>query len=207
LWNRYRPLFDASNFIITLVTYLGILLTFGVVFPPLAVVMCVAMLSVAWQTKLEVGRYLSNARALNAPQLARTIESECEDGVSMKKLRRGMFLVVCFCCGFYALFLFDTLGNAVGQDQALWVLLVMALFPLVLYLVIRARREYHSGTARQLGCSINDDGTMGMHEGMVEMHSRAIDLELASPAPQSADGTSHAVDENGGETFNAILKT
>jgi hypothetical protein len=49
---RYRPIFDANNFITALITYLGILLTFGVVFPPLAVVMCAAMLSVAWQTKL-----------------------------------------------------------------------------------------------------------------------------------------------------------
>jgi Leucine-rich repeat (LRR) protein len=208
LWERYRPIFDANNFIIALITYLGILLTFGVVFPPLAVVMCATMLSVAGQTKLEVGRYLCNAREAGTLHLAEGIEKECRGAVSMEKLRRSLFMTICFCCGFYALFLFDTLGNDVGLHQALWVLYVMSLFPFVLYGAIRAHRYFYPDADAQLGYSVDDN--------LSEMRARAESegaQTLAVPmATLSANGQVVAAPPraDGGDkenvTFNAMLE-
>jgi hypothetical protein len=66
--------FDANNQISTLITYLGILLTFGVVFPPLAVVMCATIWSVDWQTRIVIGRFMHNAKEVGALHLLECIE-------------------------------------------------------------------------------------------------------------------------------------
>jgi hypothetical protein len=141
--------FNANLFIVALITYLGILLTFGVVFPPLAVVMCATMLSVAWQTKLSLGRFLHFAREQGAPQLVNAIESDCKGALSLELLIRSISLIMCFACCFYALFLFDTLGDAVGLRGAYWVLIVMPLFPLVLVAAVRVYRCWNA-TAGQV---------------------------------------------------------
>jgi uncharacterized membrane protein len=46
-------------------------------------------------------------------------------------------MIITISCLFYSLFLFDTLGDAVGLDGAYWVLIVMPLFPLVTYIGYR----------------------------------------------------------------------
>jgi Leucine-rich repeat (LRR) protein len=155
---RHRYLFDANIYIVTQITYLGILVTFGVVFPPLAVAMCVTMLSVAWQGKLLVGRFLFNARQDGAQYLVDLIEQECKGAVSMEKLRLSLFIIICYACSFYAMFLFDTLGNAVGVLRAFWLLILMPLLPVLLYVLARLRqcREAATGTKRGLGFSLDD---------------------------------------------------
>jgi hypothetical protein len=153
---RGVAVFDANNFVISLITYLGILLTFGVVFPPLAVVMCATMLSVAWQTKLSLGRFLHFAREQGAPQLAEALDRDCKGAVSLVLLRASIFLIMCFACCFYALFLFDTLGDAVGLHKAYWVLIVMPLFPIVLISALRGWRYFDVlRGGQQLGASVN----------------------------------------------------
>jgi hypothetical protein len=131
--NPLHPLFDANKFLTALITYLGILLTFGVVFPSLAVAMLVTMLSVAWQGRLEVGRFLCMAKEIDAAMFADVIEQECQGAVTTLQLRQSIFFVICFACCFYALFLFDTLGDAVGFQRAYWVLIVLPLLPLCIY--------------------------------------------------------------------------
>jgi Leucine-rich repeat (LRR) protein len=138
LWSHYNPLFDGNNQLITQITYLGILLIYGVVFPPLAVVMCATIISVAWQTKLSLGRFLRSAREVNMQQVS-VVEQECRGAISVIKLKRSMFTVVVVCCWFYTLFLFDTLGDAVSIGAAYWVLIVMPLMPVCLYALTYVR--------------------------------------------------------------------
>jgi hypothetical protein len=129
---RELRLFNAKTFVVSLITYLGILLTFGVVFPPLAMVMCATMLSVAWQNKLALGRFLHDATERSLPSLISALDRDCRAATSSQQLQRSLFLIICFACSFYALFLFDTLGDAVGPRNAYWVLIVFPLLPLVL---------------------------------------------------------------------------
>jgi hypothetical protein len=44
-------------------------------------------------------------------------------------------MLVTLSCWFYTLFLFDTLGDAVGFEGAYWVLIVMPLTPVALYVL------------------------------------------------------------------------
>ena len=86
----YQPLFDANQMLVTLLTYLGILLTFGVVFPPLAVVMLVAILSLILVDRLAMGRFLASVleqqRQLSAPgEVAASEVSPADSGSATDK--------------------------------------------------------------------------------------------------------------------------
>jgi hypothetical protein len=189
-----RPFFDANNLIVSLITYLGILLTFGVVFPPLAVAMCATILSVAWQMKLSAGRYIYNANLANTPSAIDALEYACRGAVSMEKLRRSIFAIICICCCFYSLFLFDTLGDDVGLHKSLWVLFVMPSFPFLIYCAIKVRSLCVKGEdERQLGFSVD--------EKIVEMKSLP---PLTLQRETSASATETEFESSEGMTYNAL---
>ena len=189
----FRPLFDANNYIISLITYLGIMLTFGVVFPPLAVVMCVTMLSVAWQAKLTVGRFLCMTRELHLYKFEEIIEQECRGAATVMKLRQSVALiVVCSCC-FYALFLFDTLGNAQGWSRAYWVLIVIPMLPLCLLLGYAVHRHRRGELFRDSTYSPSME-LMAMTQNMQNTASGAgSSSEMSEQVSQVQDGHHHAV--------------
>jgi hypothetical protein len=72
-------------------------------------------------------------------------------------LPRAMWMLVTASCWFYTLFLFDTLGDAVGFRGAYWVLIVMPLMPgvlyvstLLLYVVLHGNADVADGSVAQL---------------------------------------------------------
>jgi Leucine-rich repeat (LRR) protein len=148
IWKPVNPdqplpshLFNANVHFVNLITYLGILLTFGVVFPPVAVAMCATMLSVNWQVKLAVGRFLHDAKKAQAFPLIALVEQDCKGAVSLVKLRRSVFLTIIFACSFLGLFLVDTYGDAEGLSESVPILVVMWIFPVLISILawMRAR--------------------------------------------------------------------
>jgi Leucine-rich repeat (LRR) protein len=127
----YRPVFDAKKPIMSLLTYLALLLTFGALFPPLAVCCAVAMASVVLTARLQVGRYVSAAVAADRHDCLDEVESACAGVATPVRLRTALYLVLAVSCLFYTLFLFDTLGYEVGFAGAFWVLIVVPLLPVV----------------------------------------------------------------------------
>jgi Leucine-rich repeat (LRR) protein len=125
----YRPVFDVNKLVMSLLTYLALLLTFGALFPPLAVCCAVAMASVVLSARLEVGRYVSAAVAAGRQDCLDEVESACAGVTTPQQLRVPIYVVVTASCMFYALFLFDTLGYEVGFAGAFWVLIVVPLVP------------------------------------------------------------------------------
>jgi len=200
--NMFHPYFDANMFIISLLTYLGILLTFGVVFPPLALAMSFTMISVAWQAKLAVGRFLYQARELRAHKFVDIIELECKGAVTIRKISRSVFIIICFSCTFYALFLFDTLGDAVGLGNAYWVLIFMPLFPILIYAVIRYLREHQGLLAMESPVQKSTDTDQkGFKMSPLASLTAAFHSGKA-PAESGASSASKKVEEE--ETFNAL---
>jgi len=129
----YQPYFDANQLLLSLITYLGVLLTFGAVFPPLAVALLLTLYSVLYTTKAKLGRFLTSALDLNQTQYIHTVENECKSSGVDTIVKRSVWMLITASCWFYTLFLFDTLGDAVGFGGAYWVLIVVPLRPLVLY--------------------------------------------------------------------------
>jgi Leucine-rich repeat (LRR) protein len=165
--NLYAPFFDASQHVITLLTYLALLMTFGAVFPPLAVCFAVTAVCMAVFARLKVGRFLTSitsgsGQVANDPGASESdrdtttgappapglgeghvavLEQECEGVGSEKVLGRSVAMVVAFSCVFYTLFLFDTLGDAVGHSDAWWVVAVVPLLgPALLVCALLMRR-------------------------------------------------------------------
>jgi Sec-independent protein secretion pathway component TatC len=71
---REERVFNGVTAVSAMATYLGILLTFGVVFPPLAVIMCATMWSVHWQMRLMLSKYVHDAQMAGAPHLIERLE-------------------------------------------------------------------------------------------------------------------------------------
>jgi Leucine-rich repeat (LRR) protein len=189
-----RTYISAKTYIVSLTTYLGILLTFGVVFPPLAVAMCVTMLSVAWQTKLEVGRFLFSARAAGAAVLLSAIENNCRGAISVARLRNNLYIIVSGSSVFYALFLFDTLGDAVGLKGALWTLIVPPLIPVCLYVMssLHARFLVREG--------VDADAALVQANGMLQ-------LQDLGKLPETNKMDQKGEQEGTGVVFNAMIVT
>jgi hypothetical protein len=127
-----RPPFDANQLVITLWTYLALLLTFGALFPLLALCCAVAMASIVLLAVLSVGRYVAAADTAGRMDIVEQLADACAGVATPKQLRVALDMVLTVSCLFYTLFLFDTLGDAVGFDGAYWVLIFMPLLPMSL---------------------------------------------------------------------------
>jgi Leucine-rich repeat (LRR) protein len=132
-YDIFNPYFDANLLLVNVVTYFGVLLTFGLVFPPLAVALLLAIYVAVYTSKLEVGRFITNSIDQNLDRYLDIIESECFGVGSIPKLRQCVAMLLVFTCAFYTPFLFDTLGDAVGVDNAAWVVVFLPLFPTLIY--------------------------------------------------------------------------
>jgi Leucine-rich repeat (LRR) protein/membrane protein implicated in regulation of membrane protease activity len=130
---RWRMYFNANQIVLNQLTFVGILLTFGVVFPPLAVALACTVCFVILYSRIKVGQFLTKCVELNQLAYVDKINSECTRVVSLQMIRNSVWMLVAFACCFYTLFLFDTLGDAVGFGGAYWVLIVMPLLPVFLY--------------------------------------------------------------------------
>jgi Leucine-rich repeat (LRR) protein len=126
-----EPLFNGNQLVTSLMTYLALLLTFGALFPPLAVCCAVAMASVVLTARLEVGRYVAAAVVAGRQDCVDEIERVCVDVAPPQQLRVALDMVLTVSCLFYTLFLFDTLGDEVGFAGAFWVLIVVPVVPLL----------------------------------------------------------------------------
>jgi Leucine-rich repeat (LRR) protein len=133
-FNVYQPYFDANQLILSMITYCGILMTFGVMFPPVAVAVVATMVSVLYSAKLKTGCFICAALAANRLDLLRVLEEESKQAGFFAVVERALWMVITTSCLFCTLFLFDTLGDSVGFSGAYWLLIVMPLLPLGLYL-------------------------------------------------------------------------
>jgi hypothetical protein len=128
-----------------------------------------------------------------------------------------MFLITCVCCCFYALFLFDTLGDAQGAADSYWIFLVMALFPVVLYVLSRALQTLGGklGTAKCTGFDVDDNmfemATISpgpprqLEEGSSQVP--AVAVSVSQERDRSADSQVAGMSETesaAGETVNAL---
>jgi Leucine-rich repeat (LRR) protein len=153
--------FAASLQLVSLLNHLGLLLTFGVVFPPLAVFFAVTILASTAHARLKVGRFLSLAKQLGRADCVATIERECTEVGTDVELRRAVRMIVSVSCMFYGLFLFDTLADDVGFAGAYWVLLVMLFLPLGFMAVYQALLLWQGTGDRTHSDTMQHAGTQG----------------------------------------------
>jgi hypothetical protein len=139
---------QASRVLVSLATSLSVLLTFGVVFPPLGFALTFTVAATVLLTKLTIGRFLCGAEQRGELSVYLGIlEQQCEGAGSAGFLRATAWMLVTLSCLFYTLFLFDTLGNSVGFRGAYWVLIMVPLLPALLYAVVALAERRSSSRA------------------------------------------------------------
>lgn len=130
--SKLEPYFIANQLIVTVLTFYGIFLSFGIMFPPLGVAVLLTMYSIVYFAKYKVGRFLCNAYVLRFEVCFDVIEAESKAAVDGHLLNRSVLSLTALSCLFYTFFLFDILGDDVGFYRSYWVLVVMPLVPVVL---------------------------------------------------------------------------
>jgi len=188
---------DGNQLIITLVGYIGLLLTFGAVFPPLAVAIAVTVAIVTLYAKLRVGRFLYTAEAVGRIDLIITLERELQGRHATEVLQYGLWMLLATSCWFYTLFLFDTLGDAVGFERAYWVLIVFPSLPVVLYVLYTwtiaffAPKVTHTSTV---------DGERSSREQL-----KSDDVELSAHSTSSVLGNvANSLSPDDDATYNVL---
>jgi hypothetical protein len=131
--NLFRPYFDAGVLQTNLVIYVALTMTFGAVFPPLAAALLLTAVAVVLIARVKVGYLIRSAREAGAEWALQVLQQECGAVCNVLPQEAVLWALVTLSCWFYTLFLFDTLGDAVGFQQAYWVLIVVPLLPLCLY--------------------------------------------------------------------------
>lgn len=125
-------LFKAENFIIDVITDIAIVMTFGVIFPPLAFVGCISIMLSTTITQLMLGRLVYLART--QPDLLDIVQKVNNDCAGVRAAAaRGLIPLSAVLALFWAYFLFDILGDVVGFRKALSVLVLMTMIPTFIF--------------------------------------------------------------------------
>lgn len=226
-YDIFNPYFDANLLLVTIITYFGVLLTFGLVFPPLSIAMLVSIFCVVYTSKLEMGRFMANAIEQNLHKYLDRVEEECHGVGSIPKLRQCVRMLLIFSCWFYTPFLFDTLGDSAGLAGAVWILVVLPLFPIMIYLghllyiYIRAKSSNDGRGDNSISIEVRKSDFMrskrdGMKmNGAIEMEQKHPSLPPSSRSPLQLGNLSsdpEAQDDdheppNSEETFNVLRQT
>ncbi len=132
--NRNTEYFKNETYSVSITTSFAVLLTFGIVFPPLGIIVCVTtIMHIVW-VHLTIGRFLCEAKEKNLPHLAEQLMNECKNVDA--DLRLIMWALSGFAAMFYAYFLFDMVGDEIGAVKAIWAPCVMCSIPVIFYIVL-----------------------------------------------------------------------
>ena len=138
--------------------FIGSMITFGTIFPPLAVVLLMAISTKVYFHRVLLGRFISNLLSSNIHSRFDMLENNLKVQPLLSTIEKcGWFLLYTACC-FYTLFLFDILGDSVGFYKAYWVLIVMPFLPLMIHVInVLSRIKSKITSDKQRELYVNDD--------------------------------------------------
>ncbi len=136
---KKKLLFSKLTMTIHINSYLTILMCFGALFPPLALIAVLTIFSITYFEELWIGWLLTETRNLGLGYMwyEEQIERECEGIEESSNLTIWSTLIVS--CGLYGYIIFDTMGDTSGWEEALPMSLLMMLFPLFFMFVFGLR--------------------------------------------------------------------
>jgi hypothetical protein len=154
------PLFQRNAFVLHTINGIAVLLTFGVVFPLLAIVICVDMVVNMFTLRLSISSVLS--QVAGDAQLTRCyrdrLNVQCEHVFAM--LNHSLWIVVLLAAVFYSLFLFDIIGDETGWWNAIWAPASLSAATTVVYLLFICFELYtrRSGVSKSAQRSVKTLG-------------------------------------------------
>jgi hypothetical protein len=137
-----NQIFMARKFTTILVGDVAILLTFGSIFPPLAVVVGLSLVGNSMLSQLVIGRFLVIGQNLHSSSILQkyidVIKRETAAVGSLIALALAPITVLATL--FWSFFLFDIIGDEIGATKALWVVLVLISCFALMKCVIKCQR-------------------------------------------------------------------
>lgn len=218
LSQRYQPamytFFYREKIIVRFATALSVMLSFGVIFPPLAMVIGIAAVIMLITEQTMIGMILVEARGRHCEQLD-VLARECK-GV-MGLFRRSTWLIIPFGAVMQAYLVFDTMGYKHGLDTAILPAMVVLVFPFLAGALIgalnrrlvKAQQDSVCSSKETVSTQSNEGQDAVLRESTIEMQARPsrldsqidprmsarverMDIEEALPAGTSSGGGSAA---------------
>jgi hypothetical protein len=132
---RSFVLFSKLRLTIKINSYLTILATFGALFPPLAIIACLTIFIITYFEELSIGWLLAETRARNYFWVEEQLNHEAENVEKSSHFTLWSTLTVS--SFFYGYIVFDTMGDKAGWKAAVPMALLLFVFSLLLYGLMR----------------------------------------------------------------------
>jgi hypothetical protein len=128
-----KMIFNYKEFISDTIFGLCILVTFGTVFPPMAIEICIAMISTTYFNQVAIARLLIEAEEQNVLECKQILIQNLEE--AMKMLKYIGVLLVPFAFSFYVFFIFDILDTTDGLIEFIGISVSICLSILIFWIV------------------------------------------------------------------------
>jgi len=114
-------------------TLVGLLMTFGAIFPPLAVAFFLNICVSSYYHQAVFGRFIMTIISCKRYSHLDILEDNLNVQPLLSTIQKCGWFLLYVSYSFYTLFLYDILGDSVGFDKAYWVLIVMPCIPLCIH--------------------------------------------------------------------------
>jgi Leucine-rich repeat (LRR) protein len=131
-----------NQFVTELLTSVAIMISFGILFPPLAFIILFSLFMRILIFSAMMGLWIRLIQVNITMQDCSKCLQSCMEifdyhwKVFPDTCKIGLWLMIFFASWVWSFTLFDTLGDEVGFGKAFWIVLVMCIFPLILLLLL-----------------------------------------------------------------------
>lgn len=132
--HKEKALLRKDTFVLRYLGKISVFLTFGVVFPPLAIVLWITFVAETLVNTLLVGRFLTEIRdPILYCRFKQRLNRDFR-GIADLLLTPLVRLLFPFVAIFYGFFVFDILGDEVGYSRAIWISVSLLCWTLLVWL-------------------------------------------------------------------------
>ncbi len=139
---KHQQWFNVNLYVVQIINIVSIIITFGVAFPPVAVVGLCALLSMTEFTQKMILTRLYYLQRVNATehteQYLQMLNADCANARQL--FFNTVWVLVPFVSVFFSLLVMDTLGDEVGWRRAIWAPVLICAVPLLCMLLTRIAR-------------------------------------------------------------------
>jgi hypothetical protein len=129
-------LFDKNRVSVRINSYLVVMMSFGALFPPLAVVICVAVITVTVYEEMVIGRLLYESERLGYGWYRNQLEKDCR-GIK-ESFDYTLWSVIPVSSALFSYIVFDTWGDATGWQEAIIPSMILLIVPLMIFILYKS---------------------------------------------------------------------
>ncbi len=127
-----HPIFSRNRFIARVVGFLALLLSFGVLFPPLGVVMALSIVSISYFDQLNIGRILHESEELGYDWYREKLGYDVNGMV--ESIMATVFPLTVVASLLFGVLMFDTFGDKGGYNVGMVSMLLMISVPVFVWI-------------------------------------------------------------------------